>query len=174
VGLPSRFSVFKKTKNMKSKHSPLGAALLASMVPTAKAKYQANFKRLKPTRLIIECADEDDTDDDGIFLVDAEKPSCLRCLLSSDCDTFSVPSDGVTSDVNGPAVDRASTRSPSPSLSALCGTTSSFDAPPPAFLNNKELADIIHEKADMLLKGIAPDQMKTINKLTLLSKTHII
>jgi hypothetical protein len=127
--------------------------------------------------LIIEYADEDDTDDDDHFLVDVEKPSCLRCLLSSDCDTFSVPSDGVTSDgvtsdVNGPAVARASTRSPSPSQSTLCGSASSFDAPPPAFLTNKELGDIIHEKADMLLKVIAPDRMKTINKLTHLSKTY--
>jgi hypothetical protein len=172
MGFPSRFSVFKNTKNMKSNRSPLGAALSASMVPAAKAKHQAKFKRLQPKRLIIECADEDDTDDDDLFLVDAEKPSCLRCLLSSDCDTFSVPSDGVTSDVIGPAVARATTRSPSPSQSTLCGSASSFDAPPPAFLTNKELADRIHEKADMLLKGIAPDRMKTINKLTHLSKTY--
>jgi hypothetical protein len=144
MGFPSRFSVFKKTKNMKSNRSPLGAALSASMVPTAKAKHQAKFKRLKPKQLIIECADEDDTDDDDLFLGDVEKPSCLRCLLSSDRDTFSVPSDGVTSDAIGPAVARASTRSPSPSQSTLCGTASSFDAPPPAFLTNKELADRIH------------------------------
>jgi hypothetical protein len=39
-------------------------------------------------------------------------------------------------------------------------------------LTNKELADIIHEKANMLLKGISPDRMKTINKLTHLSKTY--
>jgi hypothetical protein len=172
MGFPSRFSVFKKTKNMKSNHIPPGAAFSASMVPAAKAKDQAKFKRLKPKRLIIECADEDDTDDDNLFLVDVEKPSCLRCLLSSNCDTFSVPSDGVTSDVTGPAVARASTRSPSPSQSPLCGTASSSDAPPPAFFNNKELADRIHEKANMLLKGIAPDRMKTINKLTHLSKTY--
>jgi hypothetical protein len=142
------------------------------MVPATKAKYQAKFKRLKPKRLIIECAGEDDMDDDDLFLVDTEKPSCLCCLLSSDCDTLSVPSDGVTSDVTDLAVARASTRSPSPSLSALCGTASLFDAPPPAFLTNKEVADRIHEKADMLLKGIAPDRMKTINKLTHLSKTY--
>jgi hypothetical protein len=34
------------------------------------------------------------------------------------------------------------------------------------------LADRIHEKADMLLKGIAPERMKTINKLTHLSNTY--
>jgi hypothetical protein len=74
--------------------------------------------------------------------------------------------------VIGPTVSRASTRSPSPSQSTLCGTASLFDAPPPAFLTNKELADRIHEKADMLLKGIAPYRMKTINKLIRLSQTY--
>jgi hypothetical protein len=59
---------------MKSNRSPLGAALSASMVPTAKAKHQAKFKRLKKKRLITECADEDDTDDDDLFLIDVEKP----------------------------------------------------------------------------------------------------
>jgi hypothetical protein len=172
MGFPSRFSVFKKTKNMKSKHSPLGASLSASMVPDMKAKYQAKFKRLKPKRLITECADEDDTDDDDLFLVDAEKPSGSHSLLSRDCDTFSVPSDGVKSDVTGMTVACASTRSPLSSFSALCGTASSFGAPPPLFLTNKELADRIYEMADMLLKGIASELMKTINKLTHLSKTY--
>jgi hypothetical protein len=39
-------------------------------------------------------------------------------------------------------------------------------------LTNKELADRIHEKADMLLKGIAPERTKTCNELTRLSKTY--
>jgi hypothetical protein len=141
MAFPSRFSVFKKTKNMKINRSPLGAALSASKVPAAKKKDHAKFKQLKPKRLIIERADEDDTDDDDLFLIDAEKPSGSRSLLSSDCDTFLVLSDGVSSDVTDLAVACASTRSPSPSFSAsfsaLCGTASSFDAQPPAFLNNK-------------------------------------
>jgi hypothetical protein len=47
--------------------------------------------------------DEDNSDDD-LFLLDAEKPSGSRSLLSSVCDTLSVPTDGVTADVTGLAV----------------------------------------------------------------------
>jgi hypothetical protein len=59
--------VFKKTKKMKSNDSPLGAALSASNVPAAKKKEQAKFKRLKPKRLILESANEDDSDDYDLF-----------------------------------------------------------------------------------------------------------
>jgi hypothetical protein len=73
---------------MKSSCSPLGAALSASKVPAAKNKYQAKFKRLNPKPLIIECADEDDTDEEDLSLIDAENPSGSRSLLLSDCYTF--------------------------------------------------------------------------------------
>jgi hypothetical protein len=169
-GIPNRRSVFSSPDTASNKpRSPLQTLLSnENMVPTKKQKLSS--KRLKPKRLIVES--EEDSSDSGIFSL-REDPVVVPVVYAaaSPDDSFAFLDDLEPSqnDAGGFGVASASTRV-ARARGSLSSASSSESASSCAFLTNKEMADKIYEKEDLLLKDVPACQMQTINNLTHLSK----
>jgi hypothetical protein len=168
-GIPNRRSVF-SSPNANKPRSPLRTLLSNdNMVPTKRQKL--SLKRLKPKRLIVES--EQDSSDSGIFSL-REEPVVAPVVYAaaSPDDSFAFLDVEPSQDDAGRFGVAAASMRVAGSPGLLSSGSSSASASSCVFLTNKEMADKIYEKEDLLLKDVPACQMQTINNLSHLSKDY--
>jgi hypothetical protein len=168
-GIPNRRSVFPSPDANKPR-SPLRTLLSNdNMVPTKRQKL--SLKRLKPKRLIVES--EEDSSDSGIFSL-REEPVVAPVVYAaaSPDDSFAFLDVEPSQDDAGRFGVAAASMRVARAPGSLSSGSSSASASSCVFLTNKEMADKIYEKEDLLLKDVPACQMQTINNLSHLSKDY--